>query len=167
MATSTWLWFTLIVMSLGAAAIFFVGKKRTASEETDTILHGIVPVIAASSYFAMACGQAVIRLPLNADPAGQWEFYYARYVDWTFTTPILLWALATTAMHSGMRRHGAVFGLIAADVLMILTALFFGASPEPWIKWTWFLISCGAFLAVYYVIWGPLREENRKEREDV
>lgn len=162
-----WLWLTLFVMSLGAAAIFLVAKRRTADEETDGILHGIVPVIAATSYFGMACGQAVLRLPLGADPASQVEFYYARYLDWTFTTPILLYALATTAMHSGLRRHGAVFGLIAADVLMVLTALFFGASPEPWIKWTWFAISCGAFLAVYYVIWGPLLEENRKERADV
>lgn len=168
MTVQFWLWLTLAGMSLGAAAILFVAKARTADEQMDGILHGIVPIIAATSYFGMACGQAVIRLPLNAaDPAAQWEFYYARYLDWTFTTPILLFALATSAMHSGMRRHGAVFGLIAADVLMILTALFFGASPEPWIKWTWFLISCGAFLAVYYVIWGPLRAENRREREDV
>ena len=26
-------------------------------------------------------------------------------------------------------------------------------------KWTWFLMSCGAFLAVYWVIWWPLRAE--------
>ena len=168
MTVRFWLWLTLTGMALGAAAILFVAKRRTADEEIDGILHGIVPILAATSYFGMACGQAVVRLPLNAaDPASQWEFYYARYVDWAFTTPILLVALATTAMHSGMRRRGLVFGLVAADVLMILTALFFGASPEPWIKWTWFLISCGAFAAVYYVIWGPLLAENRKEREDV
>ena len=167
MTVQFWLWLTMAGMSLGAAAILFVAKRRTADEETDGVLHGIVPIIAATSYFGMACGQAVVRLPMNAPAAGQWEFYYARYLDWTFTTPILLFALSTTAMHSGLRRHGAVFGLIAADILMVLTALFFGASTEPWIKWTWFLISCGAFLGVYYVIWGPLREESVREREDV
>ncbi len=70
-------------------------------------------------------------------------------------------------MHTGLRRRGAVFGLIGADVLMIATALFFGLSTTPWIKWTWYLISCGAFLAVYYVIWGMLKQENAKERDDV
>ena len=30
-----------------------------------------------------------------------------------------------------------------------------------------FAISCGAFLAIYYVIWGPLREEAEHQREDV
>ncbi|WP_375464373.1 bacteriorhodopsin [uncultured Methylobacterium sp.] len=167
MTVSFWLWLTLAGMSLGAAAILFVAKARTADEEVDGVLHGIVPIIAACSYFAMACGQGLIALPTSAEPAAQWDFYYARYLDWTFTTPILLFALSTAAMHAGMRRHGAVFGLIAADVIMVLTALFFGASAVPWIKWTWFAISCGAFLGVYYVIWGPLREENAKEGEDV
>ena len=60
-----------------------------------------------------------------------------------------------------------MFGLIGADVLMIATAPFFGLSTTSWIKWTWYLISCGAFLTVYYVIWGPLKQENAKEREDV
>ncbi|WP_018262734.1 bacteriorhodopsin [Methylobacterium sp. WSM2598] len=167
MTVQTWLWLTLFAMSLGAAAILFTAKRRTPEEETDGILHGIVPLIAAASYLAMACGQGAIRLPLGADPAAQWDFYFARYIDWTFTTPILLYALATDAMHSGMRRHGAVFGMLAADVLMIAAALFFGASATAWIKWTWYAVSCGAFLGVYYVIWVPLLEESRREREDV
>ena len=167
MTVQFWLWLALACMAVGAAAILAKAKKRTADEEADGILHAIVPIIAACSYFAMACGQGSFPQPLGAPAADQSFFYYARYLDWTFTTPILLFGLASTAMHSGLRRRGAVFGLIASDLLMIATALFFGLSVTPWIKWTWFLISCGAFLAVYYVIWVALREENRKERDDV
>jgi len=48
-----------------------------------------------------------------------------------------------------------------------LTALFFGASEVAWIKWTWFIISCAAFLGVYYVIWVSQMQANALERDDI
>ena len=154
-------------MLAGGLASLAIGRQRTPGEQSHTICHGIVPIIAACSYFAMAVGQGSLILPLGATADAGRLFYFARYIDWTFTTPLLLLALAHTAMHSGMRRGGMVAGMLLADVMMILTALFFGLSEVVWIKWTWFLISCVAFLGVYYVIWGPMLAENRKERADV
>ena len=78
-----------------------------------TVLHGIVPIIAACSYFTMAAGQGSLLLPAGPDSAHALRvFYYARYIDWSFTTPLLLLGLAGTAMHSGMRRPAAVWGMI-------------------------------------------------------
>jgi len=163
-----WLLIGLFGMSAGAALILLIGKAKTPKEGLATILHGIVPIIAACSYFAMAAGQGSVMLP-NGVPgaASPYEFYFARYVDWLLTTPLLLTALSMTAMHAGLRRPGLLVGIVLADVLMIVTALFFGLSAVPWIKWTWFAISCGAFLAIYYVIWGPLRAEAERQRADV
>ncbi len=165
MSGQTWLWLDTILMLAGGLLILAVGKRRVPSEQSHTIYHGIVPIIAACSYFAMACGQGGIMLPLGASPGTGRLFYFARYVDWSITTPLLLLALAGTAMHSGMRKRGLAAGLLLADVLMIVTALFFGASETPWIKWTWFAVSCVAFLAVYYVMWMPLLQENRHEEK--
>ena len=50
-------------------AIFLFSKKRMEDEETDGILHGIVPLIAACSYFAMATQQGATPLPLGAEEA--------------------------------------------------------------------------------------------------
>ncbi len=164
-----WLWLTTAVMLIGGLAILLIGKRRTPNEELQTVMHGIVPIIAASSYFAMAIGQGAITLPVSAS-AGETTtriFYYARYVDWSFTTPLLLATLAITAMHSGPKRPGIIVGVILADLIMIATALFFGMSVVTWIKWTWFVISCAAFLGVYYVIWVSQVEANRLERDDV
>ncbi len=86
MTISTVLYVTCILMALGSAAIFFVSKKCTEDEEMDGILHGIVPLIAACSYFAIATHQGAIPLPLGAKEATR-DFYFARYVDWTFSTP--------------------------------------------------------------------------------
>ena len=170
MDSSTWLWLTTAVMTLGGLAILVVGKRRTRSEELHTVLHGIVPIIAACSYFAMAVGQGSIVLPILGAPVGEHTtrlFYFARYIDWTFTTPLLLVTLAMTATHAGPKPAGAISGIVLADLMMVLTAMFFGASEVLWIKWTWFAISCIAFLFVYYVIWVSLLQANAGEREDV
>ena len=163
MSAQTWLWLDTGLMLAGGMLILAVGKRRVPSEQSHTIYHGIVCIIAACSYFAMACGQGSIILPLGAAPGTGRLFYFARYIDWSVTTPLLLLALAGTAMHSGLRRRGLVAGLLLADVLMIVTALFFGATETVWIKWTWFAVSCVAFLAAYYVVWIPFLQENRQE----
>jgi bacteriorhodopsin len=168
MTPQFWLWLGFAGMAAGAAAILFLGKRRTPAEEADGIIHGIVPIIAACSYFAMATGQGSIALSAGPDAAeAARQFYFARYIDWTFTTPLLLVGLARTAMHSGMRRPAVVWGLVGSDLIMIVTALAFGLSTVAWVKWTWFAISCGAFLAVFYGIFVQLREENASERADV
>jgi bacteriorhodopsin len=168
MTPQFWLWLGFAGMAAGAAVILFLGKRRTPAEEADAIIHGIVPIIAACSYFAMATGQGSIALPAGPEAAdAARQFYFARYLDWTFTTPLLLVGLARTAMHSGMRRPAVVWGLVGSDLIMIVTALAFGLSTVAWVKWTWFAISCGAFLAVFYGIFVQLREENATERADV
>ena len=166
------LWATAIVMLAGGLAILAMGKRRIPAEGLHTVLHGIVPIIAACSYLAMATGQGLVLLPTNeAVAAGAATptrvFYYARYVDWTFTTPLLLLSLGMTAMRHVPKRHGAIVGAILADVMMIVTAFAFGASEQGWTKWTWFIVSCVAFLGVYYAIWKPQMEANAAERDDV
>ncbi len=170
MDSHTLLWLTTLIMTGGGLLILLTGKRRTPAEELHTVLHGIVPLIAACSYFAMATGQGAVILGADAAAAGTGAgrvFYYARYIDWTFTTPLLLVTLCMTAMHAGEKRAGALAGIVLADLMMILTAFFFGASEVAWIKWTWFLISCVAFLGVYYVIWISNMQANALERDDV
>lgn len=166
MDSQFWLWLDTLAMLAGGAVILAAGKQRTGHEQAHTIYHGIVPIIAACSYLAMAVGQGTVLLGHTASDGGR-LFYFARYLDWTFTTPLLLLALTYTAMESKLRRGGLIAGLLLADIMMILTSLFFGASEVVWIKWTWFAVSCVAFLAVYYVMWGPLLRENATERPSV
>ena len=159
-------------MLVGGLLILLTGKRRTPSEATQTILHGTVPIIAACSYLAMASGQGLVTLPTDAAVAAgavtpTRVFYFARYIDWTFTTPLLLVSLSLVAMHGGPKRWGFIAGAVIADLLMIVTAFIFGASEQEWTKWTWFIVSCVAFLGVYYVVWGPQMEANRIERDDV
>lgn len=153
MTNSTWLWIGVLGMAAGSAVIYAMMGKRSGDEEGHSVLHFIVPLVAMSSYFAMVIGQGSVRL---ADGS---EFYYARYLDWAITTPLLLVGLALTAMKTLQRRPGAVLAVILTDVMMIATGFAAGASSVPSVKWTWYVISCGFFLGVYAVIWGALRRE--------
>ena len=56
---------TALVLVVGGMVILFMGKHRTKSEGMQTMLHGIVPIIAAVSYFAMYTGQGQVTLPAD------------------------------------------------------------------------------------------------------
>ena len=173
MDSQFWLWFDAIAMLVGGLAILFIGKQRNGHEQSHTIYHGIVPIIAACSYLAMAVGQGSVILLHASAPVGGVVIgggrllYFARYIDWAFTTPLLLLALSYSAMHSGLRRGGLVAGLLLSDLLMIVTAFLFALTDDAPVKWTWFIVSCAAFLAVLYVMWVPLLRENATERPSV
>ena len=70
MDIQTCLWIGTIGMALGAAAILLMGKQRTRAEQAHTIIAGIVPVIAAISYFAMVQGQGDVMIHTDAAAGG-------------------------------------------------------------------------------------------------
>jgi len=134
MNSNSILWVTTIIMLVGGLLILATGKRRTQGEGLHTVLHGIVPMIAACSYLAMATGQGLLQLPtvggaiLASKTTPTRVSYFARYIDWTFTTLLLLLSLGLTAMRHGPKRYGAIVGAVLADVIMIITAFAFGAS---------------------------------------
>ena len=170
MSSATLLWITAAIMTAGGLSILLLGKQRTKTEQLQTVMHGIVPLIAACSYFAMATLQGAVTLPVVGSAVAMLgdhrTFYWARYLDWTFTTPLLLTSVSITAMRGGSRSAGAILGVILADLMMIITAFAFGLSVDLAIKWSWFGISCIAFLGVYYVLWVPNLQANKLERDD-
>lgn len=173
------LWITTAIMLFGGLGILAIGKRRTPAETMQTVLHGTVPLIAACAYFAMVTTMGLVVLPTDnavatavstgsaTGPGTLRLFYFARYIDWTFTTPLLLISLGLAATHAGVKRGGLLAGAVIADLIMILTAFFFAAAEVDWMKWTWFIVSCAAFIGVYYVIWMPQLQAAAAEREDV
>lgn len=152
MTETAWFWVGTTGMTLGALVILVLAKRRTLDEEAHTVLHVMVCVVAASAYLAMAFGQGHVEL-------GGRTLWYARYLDWSVTTPLLLLGLAITALHGAHRRPGLVGALLGADVLMIVTGLFSALSEDPAHRLAWFAVSTGAFLAVLAALLGPLRRE--------
>lgn len=153
-----WLWFGFVAMALGSVILLVMGwNRRTRDEENHYLLHLFVTLAATASYLAMALGQGSITL------ADGREFYVARYIDWSITTPMLLTGLCLTALHAPFRRWALLLGLVFTDFYMIATGVIAGFSPTgSSAKWAWYLISSGAFLFIYIGLWGPMRAESEK-----
>lgn len=117
----------------------------------------LITIIAAISYFAMATGHGTnyhhIREKTQKEGFPDvWtdvyrQVYYARYIDWSLTTPLLLLDLALLAGINGAH----IFIAIAADVIMILTGLFaaYGSENNSQ-KWGWYTIACIAYLVIIW-----------------
>lgn len=122
------------------------------------VITTFITITAALSYFAMASGHAVSYscttvtdhhkhgIPDTHHEVCR-QVYWARYVDWSITTPLLLLDLCLLAGIDGAHTLMA----IVADLIMILTGLFAAYGREHTAqKWGWYAIGCIAYL---FVIW--------------
>ncbi|KAK5728897.1 hypothetical protein LTR15_002038 [Elasticomyces elasticus] len=164
------LWVVFVIMLL--ATIVFSGMAWTVpiSKRLYHIVTTLIVIFASLSYFAMASGHGisyhhvVVRESHKHVPDTTTDLYrqvyWARYVDWSLTTPLLLLDLALLAGLSG----GVILMIMVADIIMILTGLFaaFGTEDTPQ-KWGWYAIACIAYLVVIWhlVIHGRATAMNK------
>lgn len=75
------------------------------------------------------------------------QVFWARYVDWALTTPLLLLDLFLLAGSNG----ATILVAVVADIIMILTGLFaaFGSEHNAQ-KWGWYIIACIAYLVIVW-----------------
>jgi bacteriorhodopsin len=152
MAGDIWLWIGFWGMALGFAAIAVLGRGRGDELGDSYVVHSLVPATAAVFYLLMALHQGAVPLE-----NGSRLFYFGRYIDWSITTPLLLIGLSFTALGTLRGSAALVAAAVGADIMMIVTGFFAGISPTgSTAKWLWYFISCGAFVGVYYVLWGPM-----------
>lgn len=149
--SQTWLWIGVIGMGFGSI-VFGLGA-HTAKAERWRILYTLnffICLIAAGLYLAMALGQ------------GKGVFYdrptfWVRYVTWFLSTPLLLLDLTFLGQNS----LPIIGSLLGANAYMIVTGFVATISPRP-INYIWYIVSCGAYLAVFYLLAQPYRVEAER-----
>lgn len=121
----------------------------------------MITAIAFCNYLAMALGYGVTVIDLSAIGGDAEQLvYWARYTDWLFTTPLLLYDLALLA---GADRN-TIATLVGLDVLMVSTgaiatltqgsgALSLGAR-----RLIWWGVSTGFLLVLLYFLFSSLTE---------
>ena len=161
----------MVISSLAFYAMAFrVPVVRTPAASSPSLLHAdwpqqkrlfhiltaFITTFAAISYFAMAVGdgisfsETIIKETHKHVPdvtrTLYREVYWARYVDWSVTTPLLLLDLAFLAGLSGAN----ILVAVVADVIMIMTGLFAAFGNNENAKWGYYAIACLAYLVVIY-----------------
>ena len=154
-----WYWIGAAALALGAFAMIARSRGKSRDEEPHYVYHLLVCLTAAVFYTFMGLDQLRVEIPEQSR-----HVYLARYIDWSITTPLLLLGLCTTALGELRRRAALVVGILVADVAIMGTGLAAALSHVPGSKITWYLVSCAFQLAVYVLIWGPLRREATSQR---
>merc|ERR1712216_356866 len=114
---------TLGFLALAVLTVVMVAKAASADAERrkyyfcNTFICGV----ATFSYFAMLSGQGWTAI------AGCRQFFYARYVDWTITTALLILDLGLVAGQDFV----TIAAVIGADMLMITRVTW---APCRWLR---------------------------------
>ncbi|GAA95136.1 uncharacterized protein L969DRAFT_95897 [Mixia osmundae IAM 14324] len=142
------LWITFVVMAVASLIFLLMSFRQPAKARIFHHVTFFITATAAVSYYCMASGMgnAIIKAPGNHAFR---EVYYARYLDWLITTPLLL---LDCCLLAGVPAAEIVL-IILADIGMILTGLLAGVDDGRTTRWGLFTISCLFFL---YVLWGLL-----------
>ena len=153
-----WYWIGAALLGLGAFGMVLRSRGKSRDTEPAYVFHMFVCFTATIFYVFMALDQMRVEILPEAR-----HIYVARYTDWSITTPLLLLGLCSLALGELRRRSALVVGIVLADIAIMLTGLAAALSHVQDSKVTWYIVSCAFQLAVYALVWGPLRREANSQ----
>jgi len=134
-----------VAMGAGALYFFLLRNEVEPPYRSAMVVAGLICAIACFHYFKMT--------HVYQESGGQFPTAL-RYVDWLFTTPLLL-VKFPLLLRLGDRGAKFFWQLVILDVAMIVTAFIAETSPidsQKW--WTFFAVSCvfeALIVAVLYL----------------
>jgi len=166
----TMLWIVFVVMVIASAGGSALSYRVPLKKRMFHVITTLIVMTAAISYWAMATEHAV-SWQHDTAAAGHHhhherdvyrQVFWARYVDWAITTPLLLLDLGLLAGMAG----GHIFITIVADLIMVLTGLFAAIANNDTQKWGWYTIACIAFLVIIWQLAVNARASAMGSRSD-
>ncbi|KAH8591493.1 hypothetical protein B0O99DRAFT_598081 [Bisporella sp. PMI_857] len=157
------LWVVFVVQFLSTLVLAYLAYRTPVQKRLFHIITTFITAFATLSYFAMATGEGsswahhIVReshnhhIPDTVDHIYR-QVFFARYIDWSITTPLLLLDLSFLAGLSGAN----ILVTVVADLIMILTGLF-AAFSHGGAKWAWYAMACAAYLVVIFQLAIPGR----------
>ncbi|KAH8656537.1 putative opsin-1 [Tricladium varicosporioides] len=157
------LWVIFVIMLLSTLAFTAMAWRVPVQKRLFHVITTFITLFATISYFAMATGdgnsyaETIIKETHKHVPDTiQYVYrqvFWARYVDWSLTTPLLILDLAFLAGLDG----ASIIVAIVADLTMVLLGLLaaFGATNGQ--KWGYYAMACVAYLVIVYQLVIPGR----------
>ena len=150
-------WIYAFIMIIGGLYFYIQSRNPKGVPKYEYVIAILIAVWSGIAYFSIAIGQGFLEKPDQT-------VYFARYLDWVVTTPLLLLSLALTAMFYTTKNIAIILSLVFSDVIMILSGLIADFSNNN-IKYVWYSIGLVAFFIILYIIWVPLR--NIADKSDI
>ena len=150
---SSWYFAVCAIMAVSAAGCVGWGMTKPRQQRIFFYLCALINFVASIAYFTMGSnlGWAAIQVEFQRqDPEVGGNFrqiFYARYIDWFLTTPMLLMDLLLTCALP----WGTILSVIFVNEIMIVTGLI-GALVHTSYKFGYFVFGCFAFFYVVYVV---------------
>jgi len=150
------LWVVFAIMFLSSLAFVGLSFGVPVQKRLFHVLTAFITIFATISYFAMATGGGISFTHIIVKETHKHtpdtiehvyrQVFWARYVDWTVTTPLLLLDLSFLAGLNG----SSIIIAIVADLVMVLLGLFaaFGTSDTQ--KWGYYIMADVAYLVIVY-----------------
>ncbi|KAI5926983.1 hypothetical protein F4810DRAFT_651658 [Camillea tinctor] len=147
------LWVVCVIMGISSLAFYAMAMRVPVQKRLFHVLMSFVTTFAFFSYYAMATGDGVnphttiidTKLHVIYEVVRR-ELYWARYIDWSLTTPLLLFNLGLVSGLDG----ASILVTVVSDVIMFLAGLFAAFSRDQAQGWGWFAFSCIAYLNIVY-----------------
>ncbi|ORY79476.1 hypothetical protein BCR37DRAFT_349732 [Protomyces lactucae-debilis] len=147
---SSFYWAIFAVMTASALAFTFMATRVAPRERVFHYITIAIVSVAAVAYFTMASNLGSVAIAVEFANYSNLPFrqvFYARYIDWFVTTPLLLLDLLLLA---GMPWSEIIFTIIM-DEIMIVTGLLGALTPSSY-KWGYWTFGMFAFFWVAYVL---------------
>jgi len=145
---------SIYVFILFSSALFFL-YLRVAWKK-------YVPEIFFWTHFTIVSWSALMYLNLVFDTPIKPFVWYA---DWILSTPLIMLALAMTAMYPLSKiNRPVIFALIANQAMIIITGVFAQIAPTQVGMLTFFGIGNVFMLIVFYLVWYPLMAIARENK---
>jgi len=161
------LWVLFVGMLLSTIVFAALAWKQPVQKRLFHILTAFLLAISTLSYFAMATstgysfahhtGGHGLRDPENRpgkDFAGSYhehvwrQVFWAHFLEWALANSLIVLNLLFLAGASGANILVAIF----ANLVWVLTGLFFAFAGSPGQRWAWYAMSVVAYLVVVYQV---------------
>eukprot|EP00741_Cyanophora_paradoxa_P004906 tig00000849_g4760.t2 len=131
-------WVGFAGMAFGVACFF--GRWLWNGHRDYYVLNAFQVLVACMAYWGLSF------LHGQVDMNG-FHVNWIRYVDWVFSTPMILLCIASIGRYTWNQK----IALVLADVTMIGIGFFAAIAPEPG-RWGFFAFSCAIFVAIAAVL---------------
>jgi bacteriorhodopsin len=142
------IWGGFACLALPTIYFFLMTFKQPEGKRTGHIITLFITMIASLAYLTMATGHGFYTREFDNR-----DFYYARYIDWAFTTPLMLIHIIDYGGGSDDTRNW----LCSVDVLMIFAGLI-GGFLDGQEKYYFWIFGMLMFVPILHAIFGGLKE---------